>query len=148
MGVMVVNNSHGELVPTRIQNGWQVCIDYRKLNASTKKDHFPLPFLDQMLERLASHSHYCCLDGYSDFHQISVEREDQEKTTFTYPFGIIAYWCMPFRLCNTTDTFQRCMMSIFSDFIGHFIEVFMDDFSICGDSFDIFLNNLANVLRR
>ncbi|XP_012487848.1 uncharacterized protein LOC105801057 [Gossypium raimondii] len=69
--VTVVKFSSGELVPTRVQNGWRVCIDYRKLNAATRKDHFPLPFIDQMLERLAGKTHYCFLDGYSGFFQIS-----------------------------------------------------------------------------
>ena len=63
-GITVVKNQNDELVPTRIQNGWWVCIDYRKLNAVTSKDHFPLPFIDQMLERLAGHSYYCFLVGY------------------------------------------------------------------------------------
>ena len=75
-GITVVENPEGELVPTRVQNGWRVCIDYRKLNASTRKDHFPLPFIDQMLERLAGKSYYCCLDGYSGLHQIPVALED------------------------------------------------------------------------
>ncbi|KAL0386071.1 UNVERIFIED_CONTAM: hypothetical protein Sradi_3001400, partial [Sesamum radiatum] len=66
-GITVIENSLENLIPTRVQNGWRVCIDYRKLNASTRKDHFPLPFIDQMLERLAGRSHYCCLDGYSVF---------------------------------------------------------------------------------
>ncbi|KAL0445698.1 UNVERIFIED_CONTAM: Transposon Ty3-G Gag-Pol polyprotein [Sesamum latifolium] len=85
-GITVIENSVGNLVLTRVQNGWRVCIDYRKLNASTRKDHFPLPFIDQMLERLAGHSHYCCLDGYSSFHQIPIAPANQEKTTFTCPF--------------------------------------------------------------
>ncbi|KAL2230922.1 UNVERIFIED_CONTAM: Retrovirus-related Pol polyprotein from transposon [Sesamum indicum] len=105
-GITVVENSVGNLVPTRVQNGWRVCIDYRKLNAATRKDHFPLPFIDQMLERLAGQSHYCCLDGYSGFHQIPVAPEDQEKTTFTCPFGTFAYRRMPFGLCNAPATFQ------------------------------------------
>ncbi|XP_023760500.2 uncharacterized protein LOC111908946 [Lactuca sativa] len=71
-GITVVENNKVMMVPTRVQNGWRVCIDYRKLNASTRKDHFPLPFIDHMLERLAGKSHYCCLDGYSGFHQILV----------------------------------------------------------------------------
>ena len=75
-GITVVENVHGELVPTRVQNGWKVCIDYRKLNASTRKDHYPLPFIDQMLERSVGRSHYCLLDGYSGFHQIPVAPED------------------------------------------------------------------------
>ncbi|PIN17394.1 DNA-directed DNA polymerase [Handroanthus impetiginosus] len=128
-GITVVENPVGELVPTRVQSGRRVCIDYRELNASTRKDHFPLPFIDQMLERLAGRSHYYCLDGYSGFHQIPVAPEDQEKTTFT-------------------STFQRCMVSIFSNYVESIIEVFMDDFTVYGDSFDDCLINLTKVLRR
>ncbi|CAN6567562.1 unnamed protein product [Malus baccata var. baccata] len=112
-GVTVVKNAENELVPTRIQTGWRVCIDYRKLNATTRNDHFPLPFIDQMLERLAGHSFYCFLDGYSGYNQIVIAPDDQEKTTFTCPFGTFAYRRMPFGLCNAPATFQRCM-----DFIG------------------------------
>ncbi|KAL2235382.1 UNVERIFIED_CONTAM: hypothetical protein Sindi_1270400 [Sesamum indicum] len=78
-GITVVENSVGNLVPTRVQNGWRVCIDYRKLNAATRKDHFPLSFIDQMLERLADRSHFCCLDGYSVFHQIPGAGRSREK---------------------------------------------------------------------
>ncbi|CAN6718963.1 unnamed protein product [Malus baccata var. baccata] len=95
-GVTVVENAENELVPTRIQTGWRVCIDYRKLNATTRKDHFLLPFLDQMLERLAGHSFYCFLDGYSGYNQIVIAPDDQEKTTFTCPFGTFAYRRMSF----------------------------------------------------
>ncbi|CAL2256387.1 unnamed protein product [Prunus armeniaca] len=107
--VTVVKNEENELVPTRIQTGWRVCIDYRKLNATTRKDHFPLPFIDQMLERLAGHSFYCFLDGYSGYNQIVIAPDDQEKTTFTCPFGTFAYRRMPVGLCNAPATFQRCM---------------------------------------
>ncbi|CAN6573212.1 unnamed protein product [Malus baccata var. baccata] len=86
-GVTVVANAENELVPQRIQTGWRVCIDYRKLNTTTRKDHFPLPFIDQMLERLAGYAFYCFLDGYSGYNQIVIAPEDQEKTTFTCPFG-------------------------------------------------------------
>ncbi|CAN6560256.1 unnamed protein product [Malus baccata var. baccata] len=106
-GVTVVKNAENELVPTRIQTGWRVCIDYRKVNATTRKDHFPLPFIDQMLERLAGHSFYCFLDGYSGYNQIVIAPDDQEKTTFTCPFGTFAYRRMPFGLCNAPATFQR-----------------------------------------
>ncbi|KAM1573913.1 hypothetical protein ACFX1Z_043317 [Malus domestica] len=147
-GVTVVKNAENELVPTRIQTGWRVCIDYRKLNATTRKDHFPLPFIDQMLERLAGHSFYCFLDGYSGYNQIVIAPDDQENTTFTCPFGTFAYRRMPFGLCNAPATFQRCMVSIFSDFVEKIIEVFMDDFSVFGDSFDGCLENLTLILKR
>ncbi|CAL8151745.1 unnamed protein product [Prunus armeniaca] len=127
-GITVVKNEHNELIPQRTVTGWWVCIDYRKLNSATRKDHFPLPFIDQMLERLAGHSHYCFLDGYSGYNQIPIVPEDQDKTTFTCPFDTFAYRRMPFGLCNAPATFQKCMMSIFSDMVERFIEVFMDDF--------------------
>jgi hypothetical protein len=147
-GVTVVENELGELVPTKLVTGWQMCIDYRKLNAATQKDHFPLPFIDQVLERVAGHSFYCFLDGYSGYYQIEIDLEDQDKTTFTCPFGTYAFCRMPFGLCNTSATFQRCMMSIFSDMVGEFMEVFMDDLSVFGDSFDRCLKNLGKVLAR
>jgi hypothetical protein len=125
-----------------------MCVDYRKLNLATRKDHFPIPFIDQMLERLAGKSFYCFLDGYNGYNQIVINPEDQEKTTFTCPFGTYAYRRMPFGLCNAPVTFQRCMMSIFSDYVERIIEVFMDDFTVCGDSFDKCLENLSLILKR
>ena len=120
-GVTVVTNEHNELIPTRVQTGWRMCIDYRRLNAVTSKDHFPLPFLDQVLERVAGHAFYCFLDGYSGYNQLEIAMEDQDKTTFTCPFGTFAYKRMPFGLCNAPATFQRCMMSIFSDMVEHIL---------------------------
>ncbi|KAL3577714.1 hypothetical protein D5086_019218 [Populus alba] len=125
-----------------------MCIDYRKLNSMSRKDHFPLPFMDQILERVAGHEFYCFLDGYSGYNQIEIALEDQEKTTFTCPFGTFAYRRMPFGLCNAPATFQRCMLSIFSDMVERFLEIFMDDFSVFGDSFDDCLTNLEKVLSR
>jgi len=92
-------------------------IDYRKLNKATRKDHYPLPFIDQMLEILSKHTHFCFLDGYSSFSQILVLQSDQEKTTFTCPFETFAYRRMPFGLCNAPATIQRCMTIIFFDFL-------------------------------
>nr|GEY44475.1 reverse transcriptase domain-containing protein [Tanacetum cinerariifolium] len=109
-GMTVVTNDENELVPTRLVTGWRVCIDYRKLNEATRKDHFPLPFMDQMLERLAGNEFYCFLDGFVGYFQIPIDPKDQEKTTFTFPYGTFAYKRMPFGLCNATGTFQRCMM--------------------------------------
>ncbi|GKE45521.1 reverse transcriptase domain-containing protein [Tanacetum coccineum] len=147
-GITVVANEDNELIPTRLVTGWRVCIDYRKLNEATRKDHFPLPFMDQMLERLAGNEFYCFLDGFSGYFQIPIDPQDQEKTTFTCPYGTFAYRRMPFGLCNAPGTFQRCMMAIFHDMIEKTIEVFMDDFSGFGDSFATCLSNLDNMLKR
>ena len=147
-GVTVVANENNELIPTRVTSGWRVCIDYRKLNAGTRKDHFPLPFVYQMLERVAGHEFYCFLDGYSGYNQIEITLEDQEKTTFTCPFDTFAFRKMPFGLCNAPGTFQRCMMGIFNDMTEIILEIFMDDFSVFGDSFEICLENLLKVLER
>ncbi|XP_070017873.1 uncharacterized protein [Nicotiana sylvestris] len=105
VGMIVVTNDKNELIPTRIVTGWRVCMDYRKLNKVNRKDHFPLPFLDQMLDRLAGHVFYCFLDGYSSYNQILIAHEDQEKTTFTCPYGTFAFSRMPFGLCNPLTTF-------------------------------------------
>ncbi|GJW51451.1 reverse transcriptase domain-containing protein [Tanacetum coccineum] len=86
-GITVVKNDDNDLIPTRLVTGWRVCIDYRKLNEATRKDHFPLPFMDQMLERLAGNQYYCFLDGFSGYFQIPIDPKDQEKTTFTCPYG-------------------------------------------------------------
>nr|GFB62574.1 reverse transcriptase domain-containing protein [Tanacetum cinerariifolium] len=124
-GMIVIKNDENELVPTRLVTGWRVCIDYRKLNEATRKDHFPLPFMDQMLEH----------------------PKDQEKTTFTCPYGTFAYKRMPFGLCNAPGTFQRCMMAIFHDMIEQTMEVFMDDFLVFGNSFSTCLTNLEKMLK-
>ncbi|GJR99749.1 reverse transcriptase domain-containing protein [Tanacetum coccineum] len=118
------------------------------LNDATRKDHFPLPFMDQMLERLAGNEYYCFLDGFSGYFHIPIDPQDQEKTTFTCPYGTFAYRRMPFGLCNAPGTFQRCMMAIFHDMIEETMEVFMDDFSVFGDSFSSCLSHLDKMLKR
>ena len=105
-GVTMVANEHDELIPTKVTTGWRVCIDYRKLNVGTRKDHFPLHFVDQMLERVDGHEFYCFLNCYSRFNQIEIALEDQEKTTFTCPFRTFAFRKMPFGLCNAPGSFR------------------------------------------
>ena len=75
-GTTMIKTENNTLLPSRIVIGWRICIDYRKLNKATRKDHFPLPFLDQMLDRLAGHEYYCFLDGYSGYNQIAITSED------------------------------------------------------------------------
>ena len=147
-GLTIVENEHKELLQTRLPTKVRVCINYWKLNAATRKDHFSLSFIDQMLERLAGQEYYYSRDGYSGYNQIFIAAEVKEKTTFTCPFETFAYRRMPFGLCNAPATFQRWMLSIFSDMVERFLEIFMDDFSICGDSFDQFLHHLELVLQR
>ena len=147
-GVTTVHNEKGEEMPTHLITGWRVCIDYRRLNEVTRKDHFPLPFMDQLLERISDHPFYCFLDGYLGYFQIEIAAEDQEKTTFTCPFGTYAYRRMPFGLCNVPATFQGCMLSIFSDLVERIMEVYIDDVTVYGGSFEECLINLETVLHR
>nr|GEV55602.1 reverse transcriptase domain-containing protein [Tanacetum cinerariifolium] len=147
-GFTVVENEENELIPTRLVIEWRVCIDYRKLNEATRKDHFPLPFIDQMLEILAGNEYYCFLDGFFEYFQFPIDLHDQEKTTFTCPYGTFAYRRMPFGLCNAPGTFQRCMLAIFHDMVEKTMEVFMDDFSVFGNSFENRLSRLDKMLQR
>ncbi|GJS68790.1 reverse transcriptase domain-containing protein [Tanacetum coccineum] len=119
----LVKNEKDELIPQRMVTGWCVCIDYRKLNNATRKDHFLLPFIDQMLKRLAGHEYYCFLNGFLGYFQIPIALEDQEKTIFTCPYGTFAYKRMPFRLCNAPATFQRCMIAIFHELVKDCMEI-------------------------
>nr|GEZ23200.1 retrovirus-related Pol polyprotein [Tanacetum cinerariifolium] len=146
--VIKKENEKNELIPTRLVTTWRVCIDYRKLNEATRKDHFPLPFMDQMLERFVGNEYYCFLNRFSGYFQIPIDPKDQEKTTFTYPYETFAYCRMPFGLCNAPGTFQRCMMAIFHDMIEKTMDVSMEDISIFGDSFKTYLSHLEKMLKR
>ena len=98
-------NDKGKEIQTRLSTKWRVYIDYQKLNAVTKKDHFPLAFIDQILDRLAGQIYFCFMDGYSGYNRIAIHPNDQEKTTFTCPFGTFPFRRMPFELCNAPATF-------------------------------------------
>ena len=118
----MVENKEGILVPTRLVTSWHMSIDYWKLNSASQKDNFPLPFIDQVLERVASHPLYCCFMG--------------TLTTYTCPFRTYVFRRMPFGLCNAPTTFQKCMMSIFSGMVEKCMEVFMDDLTMFGTFFE------------
>jgi hypothetical protein len=146
-GMTVIRNEKNEPIPQRTVIGWRMCIDYQKLNKATRKDHFQLPYIDDVLERPTNHS-FCYLDGYSGYHQILIHLDDQSKTTFTCPYGTFANRRMLFGLCNALASFQRCMMVIFFDLIEKVMDVFMDDFSVYGKTFKDCLANLDKVLKR
>nr|GEY58227.1 reverse transcriptase domain-containing protein [Tanacetum cinerariifolium] len=139
-GFTVVENEDNELIPTVSINS--------KANSSTRKDHFPLPFMDQMLERLAGNQYYYFLDGFFGYFHIPIDPNDQEKATFTCPYETFAYRRMPFGLCNAPGTFQRCMTVIFHDMIEKTTEVFMDDFFVFGNSFQSCLSHIEKMLKR
>nr|GEW60477.1 DNA-directed DNA polymerase [Tanacetum cinerariifolium] len=120
-GFTVVENEENELIPTRLVTRWR---------------------------RLAGNEYYCFLNGFFGYFQIPIDPRDQEKTTFTCPNGTFAYRCMPFGLCNAPGTFQRCMLAIFYDMVEKTMEVFMDDFSFFGNSFENCLSRLDKMLQR
>ena len=93
-GLIVITNNTNEELTTQVPTKWRVCIDYRRLNLATRKDHFPLPFIDQMLERLAGHKFYCFLDGYYGYNQIAIDPRDQEKLLLLSRFALL-----PTRTC-------------------------------------------------
>lgn len=144
----MVTNEKNELIPTTTVIRWHMCMDYCKIYKATQKYHLLLPFIDQMLNRLANHPSYCFLDEYSSYNQIAITPEDQEKTTFTFPYETFVFRRMPFELCNASATFQKCMLAIFTNMVEKFIEVFMDDFLVYGVFFDNYLHNLVLVLKR
>jgi hypothetical protein len=125
-----------------------VCVDYRSLNKSTKKDHFPLPFIDQVLDNLAGKKFFSFLDGFSGYNQIKISPQDQDKTTFTSTWGTFSYKDLPFGLCNALATFQRAVIGIFSDMVNDYMEIFMDDFTPYAIDFDEALDNLEKVIKR
>ena len=123
-------------------------MDYRELNKETHKDHFALPFIDQVLDTLSRKNFFSFLDGFIGYNQIQVTPEDQDKTTFTYPQGTFAYKVLPFGLCNAPSTFQRAVIGIFSEMVNDRMDIFMDDFNPYGSDFEEAPENLEKVLTR
>lgn len=126
---------------------WRIVIDYRKLNAVTINDKFPIPNIDGILEKLGRAQYFTTLDLAKGFHQIPMSKEDQKKTAFSTPFGHYEYRRMPFGLKNAPATFQRLMNSILSKFIGKICVVYMDDILIFSSSLQEHINSLNKILR-
>ena len=123
-------------------------MEFRELNKATCIDYFPLPFIDQVLDTLSGKRYFYFLDGFSGYNQIQISPEDQEKTTFTFPWGTYSYRVLPFGLCNALSTFQRVVLAIFSNLTHDYVEFYMDDFTVYGDDFQQALDNLKKVLIR
>jgi hypothetical protein len=107
-----------------------ICQDYRKLNSVTKKDHFPLPFTDTLLDVVAGHEMYSLMDGFSGYNQIGISKAHQLLTAFTTDSGVYAHNKMPFGLCNVPATYQRLVITAFQEYLHKFIELFLDDFCV------------------
>ena len=125
--IVIVKKKNGKL---------RICVDYRRLNKKTLKDHFPLPFINTLLEEVAGHEMYSFMDGYSGYNQVSIDPADWHKTAFTTSWGTFAYRVMPFGLCNAPSSFQRVMTFAFSDLLRKVMSVFIDDFSVHGTAKD------------
>lgn len=137
------------LVVVPKKNGkWNICVDYRALNKATKKDHFPLPFIDKVLDTLTGKCFFSFLDRFSGYNQVCIALGDQDKTTFSCLWGTFAYNVVPFGLCNAPTTFQRPVLSIFSDLVNDCVEVYMDYFIVHGDTFEVARDNLEKLLKR
>jgi len=131
------------------KNGkWRICVDYRDLNKATKKDHFPLPFIDQVLDGIVGKKFFSFLDGFSGYNQIHISPEDQDKTTFTCPWGTFSYRVLHFGLCNAPATFQRAILSIFIKLVHDSVEIYMDDFTPYGCDFLEAFSNLRKLLNK
>jgi hypothetical protein len=113
-----------------------ICVDYRKLNAQTKKDPFLLPFWDLVFDLMAKHEMYSFMDGYSNYNQVKMAEKDKEKTTFILEWGAYAYNVMPFGLCNALATFKQVVTKTFKEYLNKFMQVFFDDFSVYGSKKD------------
>jgi hypothetical protein len=136
------------VVPKKVTEKWRIYVDFRDLNKATLKDYFPLPFIDQVLDTLSGKKYFSFLDGYSGYNQILIAPEDNDKTTFTCPSGNYAYRVLPFGLCNAPTTFQQAVLGIFADIIHDCLEVYMDDFTVYGNTYQEDLDNLQKVLIR
>lgn len=137
-GTTVIQNEKGQLVSTQLLTGLRIYV-------ITKFEIQPLPFMDQMLDRLVVWVWSCFLDGYSSYYHISIK--DQGKTIFTYPYGTFAFKRMSFGLYDALTIFQRRILSIFIDMAKDSMEVFMVDILVKGHTFDQCLSYLEKVLQ-
>jgi ribonuclease HI len=119
------------LVPVRKKNGEiRLCVDFRNLNRSSRKDNYPLPNMEHILQKVTGASRISMIDGFSEYNQISVMPKDREKTAFTTPWGTFMYAKMPFGLMNAGATFQRAMDIAFIREKDKFVVIYLDDVTV------------------
>ncbi|MCO5582067.1 hypothetical protein L7F22_035958 [Adiantum nelumboides] len=120
--IVVVPKKNGKL---------RVCVNLNKVNAATIRDNYPLSITKHILERVAGKEAYSFLDGFLGYNQLLIDPKDQHKIAFATEWGIFAYKVMPFGLTNAPATFQRLMSHAFKEYLRNFLEVYMDDVSVC-----------------
>lgn len=124
---------------------WRFCVDYRRLNAVTHKDFFPLPCIEESLTSLTRAHWYSTLDLASGYWQVEVAPADQEKTAFTTPFGLYQFERMPFGLCNAPVTFQRLMQRCLGAQVYDSLLIYLDDVIVYSPNFNTHLQHLEQV---
>ena len=137
--IVLVHKKSGEL---------RMCVDYRQLNAKTRRDAYPLPRIEESLDALGGAQYFSTLDLASGYNQVSVAEHDRAKTAFCTPFGLYEFNRMPFGLCNAPGTFQRLMERIFGDQSFQTLLLYLDDVVVFSSSFDQHLQRLGLVLGR
>jgi hypothetical protein len=125
----------------------RLCVDYRKLNALTRKDAYPIPRIDDLLESFRMASWFMTLDLASGYWQVMMADSDKEKTAFNTPFGLYQFNVMPFGLCNAPRTFQRLMNHVLQDFLEKFVAVYLDDIIIYSRTFEQHIDHVGQVFQ-
>lgn len=128
-----------------------MCVDFIDLNKACHKDHFPLPRIDQLVDSIAGCELFSFLDAYSGYHQISMAKEDKEKTTFIMPFDVFCYTKMPFELISVGNMYQREIQGALGDLIGRNVVAYVDDVVVKTKTSDKLIDDLRetfNNLRR
>ena len=127
---------------------WRMCVDYRALNKQTVRDRYPLPRIDDLLDRLGKAKYFTTLDLASGYHQIAVKEEDIPKTAFRTQRGQFEFVVMPFGVTNAPSTFQRMMNSLFKEELDDFVLVYLDDILVFSSTLEEHIAHIQKTLDR